>query len=336
MSDRRLRVGLVTEPAGIENPYMHGAYLGLERAVRELGIRGRVLTPAPKEGYVPSLSLLARQKYDLVIGFGFQAGLAARARGGSLSQDDPPRAQLRALSYFAVAAIDRVATQFPETRFASIDFAHDDLAHRPKNVLGIVFREEQAGYLAGHLAALVLTLSPGEEVISSVGGQRVPAVERFIAGYQAGARGANPRVTTLNSYTDSFLDPVKGRSVALSQIAKGSRVVFQVASACGLGALEAAKERGIWGIGVDVDQSHLGRHILTSAVKRLDVAVFDTIEGLARGTLETGRTSRFSLRNGGVGLGTISAGVPRSLKAEIEDVRAEIVAGKIPIASSVT
>jgi basic membrane lipoprotein Med (substrate-binding protein (PBP1-ABC) superfamily) len=100
--------------------------------------------------------------------------------------------------------------------------------------VGLVFREEQAGYLAGHLAALVLTLSPGEEVISSVGGQRVPAVERYIAGYQAGARGANPRVTTLNSYTDDFWDPVKGRSVALSQIAKGSRVVFQVAGPCGL------------------------------------------------------------------------------------------------------
>ena len=127
---------------------------------------------------------------------------------------------------------------------------------------------------------------------------------------------------------------MKGRSVALSQIAKGSRVVFQVADACGLGALEAASEHGIWGIGVDVDQSHLGPHILTSAVKRLDVAVFDTIEQLAHGTLETGRTSRFSLRSGGVGLGTISAEVPRSLKAEIEDVRAEIVAGKIPIASS--
>ena len=309
MSDRQLRVGLVTEPTGIENPYIHGTYVGLERAVRESGIRARVLTPAPKEGHVPSLSLLARQKYDLVIGFGF----------------------------FAAAAIDRVATEFPETRFASIDFAHEDLAHRPTNVVGLVFREEEAGYLAGHLAARVLTLSPGEDVISSVGGQRgVPAVERFIAGYQAGARGANPRITTLNSYTDSFHDPVKGRSVALSQIAKGSRVVFQVASACGLGALEAANERGIWGIGVDVDQSHLGRHILTSAVKRLDVAVFETIEELKRGTLETGRTSRFSLENGGVGLGTISAEVPRSLKAEIEDVRAEIVAGKIPITSSLT
>lgn len=306
MNERRLRVGLVIAPVGIDHPYYRGAYLGLERAVRELGIRGRVLTPAPKEGYVPSLSLFARQKYDLVIGTAF----------------------------FAAPAIDRVATGFPETRFAIID--DDDLAPRPQNVLRLVFSEEQAGYLAGHLAALVLALSAGEEVISSVGGERVPAVERFIAGYQAGARGANPRVTTLNSYTDSFLDPVKGRSVALSQIAKGSRVVFQVASACGLGALEAAKERGVWGIGVDVDQSHLGPHILTSAVKRLDVAVFDTIEELVRGTLETGRTSRFSLRNRAVGLGTINAAVPRSFKAEIEDVKAEIVAGRIPIASAVT
>jgi basic membrane protein A len=320
VSERRLRVGLVVEPTGIDNPYYRGAYLGLERAVRELGIRGRVLTPAPKEGYVPSLSLLARQKYDLVIG----NNGAELAAGGTTPH------------FLGARAIDRVATWFPETRFAIIDVAHDDLAQRPKNALGLVFSEEQAGYLAGHLAALVLTLSPGEEVISSVGGQRVPAVEKYIAGYQAGARGANPRVTTLNSYTDDFVDPVKGRSVALSQIAKGSRVVFQVAGPCGLGALEAASERGIWGIGVDVDQSHLGRHILTSAVKRMDVAVFDTIEELARGTLETGRTSRFSLENGGVGLGTISGAVPRSFEAEIEDVRAEIVAGKIPITTSVT
>ena len=295
------------EPTGIDNPYYRGAYLGLERAVRELGIRGRVLTAAPKEGYGPSVSLLARQKYDLVFG-----------------------------TFFAAPAIDRVAIGFPETRFAVIDFAHEDLAHRPPNVVALQFSEEQVGYLAGHLAALVLTLSPGEDVISSVGGLRVPAVERFIAGYQAGARGANPRVTTLNSYTDSFLDPVKGRSVALSQIAKGSRVVFQVASICGLGALEAAKERGIWGIGVDVDQAHLGRHILTSAVKRMDVAVFDTIEELALGTLETGRTSSFSLGNRGVGLGAISAAVPHSLKAQIEDVMAEIVAGRIRMPSSVT
>src|SRR3954453_6225495 len=173
------------EPTGIDNPYNHGAYLGLERASRERGVRGRVLTPAPKEGYAPSLSLLARQKYDLVIG-----------------------------TNYAAPAIDRVAGGFPETRFAIIDFAHDDLAHRPKNVVALLFSDEEAGYLAGHLAARMLTLSPGEEVISSVGGRPLPAVEHFIAGYQQGARRANPRITTLNGYTDSFLDPVKGRSVA--------------------------------------------------------------------------------------------------------------------------
>ena len=135
------------EPKGIDDPYNHGAYLGLERAVRELGIRGRVLTPAPKEGYVPSLALLARQKYDLVLGMGV----------------------------FAAPAIDRVATEFPETRFAIIDVGHDELTHRPKNVLGLAFSAEQAGYLAGHLAARVLTLSPGQEVVSAVGGERVSA-----------------------------------------------------------------------------------------------------------------------------------------------------------------
>src|SRR4026208_989984 len=115
VSERRLKVGLVMGPKVIDDPYTRGAYLGLERAVRELGIRGRVLTPAPKEGYVPSLSLLARQKYDLVIGQGVVA------TGGG-----------------AAPAIDKVATGFPETRFAVIDVAHDDLAHRPENVVGLV------------------------------------------------------------------------------------------------------------------------------------------------------------------------------------------------------
>src|SRR4051794_29043854 len=136
VSDRQLRVGLVVEPTGIDNPYYHGVYLGLERAVRELGIRGRVLTPAPKEGYVPSLSLLARQKYDLVI-------------GNNGAERDPGAATPHV---FGARAIDRVAIGFPETRFAIIDVAHDGLAHRPKNVLGLVFSEEQAGYLAGYLA----------------------------------------------------------------------------------------------------------------------------------------------------------------------------------------
>ena len=173
MSGRQLRVGLVTESTGIENPYIRPAYLGLERAVRELGIRGRVLTPAPKEGYGPSLSLLARQKYDLVIGAGFYPATALTA--------SPPGSPTR----------DSQSSIPPKTSCASP-------GERPgPRVPGRASR--LSGRTPGRARA---DAHSREEVISSVGGHLAPAVERYIAGYQAGARGANPRVTALNGYTD--------------------------------------------------------------------------------------------------------------------------------------
>jgi basic membrane protein A and related proteins len=305
--DRRAKIGLVL-PAGIDDPYDQGPYLGIERAVRELDVKGRVLTPTPKEGYAPSFLFLARQKYDLVVVPGVEVA----------------------------DALDAVALKFPDQMFAIIGADHGALPHRPRNVQGIAFREEEAGFLAGQVAVLALDLGPGDRVVSAVGGEPVPGVQKFIAGYEAGARAVDPNMTTLRGYTNDFFDPLKGRSVALGQIAQGSRVVFQVAGACGLGALEAAKEQGVWGIGVDVDQSHLGPHVLTSALIRMDVAVFDTIERFVGGTLETGGTSVFSLRNGGVGLGSFSPEVPHSVVAEIERVTDEIVAGTISIPTTVT
>jgi basic membrane protein A and related proteins len=307
VNGRRAKVGLVLQE-DIDHPYNHGPYLGIERAVRDLDVKGRVLTPTPKEGSAPSLSFLARQKYDLVV----------------------------ATSALVADALDAVALKFPDQTFAIIDADHSALPHRPRNVQGIAFREDEAGFLAGQVAALALDLGPGDRVVSAVGGMQVPAVQRYIAGYEAGARAVDPNLTTLRGYTNDFWDPLKGRSVALGQIAQGSRVVFQVASTCGLGALEAAKEQGVWAIGVDVDESHLGPHVLTSALKRMDLAVFDTIERFVGGTLKTGGTSVFSLRNGGVGLGSFSPEVPPSVVAEIERVTDEIVAGTISIPTSIT
>jgi basic membrane protein A len=307
VTDRRAKIGLVLT-GGIYDPFDRGAYLGIERAVRELDVKGRVLAPAPKEGYAPSFSFLARQKYDLVV-----------ATGSHVADE-----------------LDAVALKFPDQAFAIVDADHSALPHRPRNVQGIAFSDEEAGFLAGQVAVLALELGPGDRVVSSVGGEPVPSVQSLIAGYEAGARAVDPSITTLCAYTNDFFDPQKARSVALGQIAQGARVIFQVAGACGLGALEAAKENGVWGIGVDVDQSHLGSHVLTSAVKRMDVAVFDTIERFVGGTLEIGGTSLFSLRNGGVGLGSISPEVPPSVVAEIERVRGEIVAGTISIPVPVT
>ena len=297
---RQLRVGLVL-PAGVEDAFGRPAFVGLERAVKELAIKGRVLTPSPREGFLPSFSSLARQAYDLVIGV------------GALQAD----------------AIDAAAVKFPQTKFAIIDARRAELEHKPKNVSGLVFKEQEIGYLAGYLAARMDQRCQGRAVISSVGGARTASVERYIAGYQAGARRANPDVTVLNGYANDFFDPAKCRAVALDQIAKGSGVVFQAAGACGLGALEAAREQDVWGIGVDADQSFLGPHILTSAVKRMDVAVFTIIQELREGAFRAGVDSLLSLANGGVALGKISPKVSHEILAELDEIRSQIVAGRI-------
>jgi basic membrane protein A len=303
---RPLRVALVLDPGGKRDPYSRGPYEGLKRAVRELGVQGVAVTRSPKEDSATRFSALAAQRYDLVIGLGF----------------------------YQASGVDVAATRFPGTRFALVDAPVEELEHHPPNVAGTAFREQEAGYLAGYLGALVEHERPGRDVVSAVAGFPLPAVERYLTGGYAGARKAVPGIRALLGYAKSFTDPAKCRAVALSQIAKGSGVVFQVASACGLGALEAAKERGVWGIGVDIDQSSLGPHILTSAVKRLDVAVFRIIQLAQAGTLPTGRNVVFDVRNGGVGLGKISPRVPRALVAKVERIRQQIASGAIVVPSS--
>ena len=134
-----------------------------------------------------------------------------------------------------------------------------------------------------------------------MGGQKIPPVDHYIAGYQAGAKAANPGIKTLNGYSQDFVDQAKCKEIALNQIAQGSKVVFQVAGQCGLGALDAAKEKGVQGIGVDADQSYLGPHILTSALKKVDVAVFDAIKSAQDGQFKGGTDVIATVKNGGVG-----------------------------------
>jgi basic membrane protein A and related proteins len=289
------RIGLVLSPGGLGDPYDAQVFLGLERALHEFGLRGRVLTPSPREGFVPPLRLLARQGHDLVIATGT----------------------------LTAPAVVAVAAQFPGRRFAIVDADPEALVGAPANVTGLFLSNEEASYPAGFLAARMAALQPGQPVVSAVGGVRMPVVERLIASYEAGARRAVPGIETLCAYTDDFLNPAKGRAAAFGQIAKGSRVVFQVAGTCGLGALDAAREAGTWGIGADIDQAALGEHMLTSAVKRLDLVVLDAVRRHCEGALPAGGV-RFSLANGAVGLGRMSPRVPPDLVQEIEALMAEI------------
>ena len=150
---------------------------------------------------------------------------------------------------------------------------------KPTNVEGLLFKEQEAGYLVGYLSGPVRQ-GQQRDSVGSVGGQKIPPVDHYIAGFQAGAKKADPSIKTLNGYSQDFVDQAKCKEIALDQIAKGSKVVFQVAGQCGLGVIDAAKEKSIQGIGVDADQAYLGPQVFTSALKKVDVAVFNAIKAV--------------------------------------------------------
>jgi basic membrane protein A len=139
----------------------------------------------------------------------------------------------------------------------------------------------------------------------------------------------------LNAYSQDFVDQAKCKEAALDQIARGAHVVFQVAGQCGLGVLSAAKEKNIWGIGVDADQAYLGSHVLTSALKKVDVAVFDTIKAVQDGSFKGGEDTTFDVASGGVGLGEIAADVPAELVSQVNQVQDDIAAGNVQIPTTV-
>jgi basic membrane protein A len=298
------KVGLVTDIGGLnDRGFNHLSYLGLLKAEKVLHVQGRVLTSNSSADYIPNLSSLAKAGYNLVIGVGF----------------------------LQEQAIQKMAKLFPKTKFAGVDMNAIADFTKPKitkNFEGLIFAENEVGYEVGYLAGLEAKRLGGATV-SSVGGIPVPAVIRYIAGYQAGAKAADPSVATLNGYSQDFVAQDKCKSVALDQISQGSVVVFQVAGGCGLGALDAAKEKNVWGIGVDSDQSFVNNKVLTSAQKKVDVAVYTAIANLKKGKFAGGNNLLFNAKNGGVGLGKINAAVPKSEVAATLAIAKKVANGTI-------
>jgi basic membrane protein A len=297
---KSIKAGVVTDIGGLnDRSFNFLANKGLEDAESELGTQGRVLISKSNGDYVPNLSTLAQQQFDLSVGVGF------------LMAD----------------AMATVAGKFANNNFAIVDFPAAGLKGKPQNVEGLLFKEQEAGYLAGYLAGL-WAKDNNANTVSTVGGQKIPPVDHYIAGFQKGATDANPGIKTLNGYSQDFVDQAKCKEIALDQIAQGSKVVFQVAGQCGLGALDAAKEKGVQGIGVDADQAYLGDHILTSALKKVDVAVFNSIKRAQDGSFKGGTDVIATVENGGVGLGKISP-AGEKYADQIKKVQDQIAAGEI-------
>ena len=275
---------------------------------KKLGIPTRVYETHSESERVPNMLAASKAGYNMIFAVGF-------------------------LNYNALNA---VAPRFQKLQYAGIDQDYALFSKKPKNATGVVFAEQEAGYLVGYLAALE-GKKEGFKTISAVGANNVPAIVHYISGYIQGAKKAYPGIKVLANYANdpTFNDQAKCHETALNQINQGSHVVFQVAGGCGLGALQAAKENKVWGIGVDADQRYLGPHIMTSALKKVDKAVEDLTTFAKQGKLKTGGDYLFSLKNGGMGLGSVSPKIPKAYVTKTNAIGKQIAQGKIKVKATV-
>ncbi len=302
---------IVSDTAGLnDRSFNFLANKGRLRAQKQLGMTTRAFISKTTADYLQNMAAAADEAGD---------GGVVIANGFLLAAD-----------------LNTAAGQFPNVNFAIVDFPQVALADKPKNAAGLTFKSEESGYLVGYLAGLMAKQKGGRQVLSAVGGQKLPSVDNWIAGYRAGALRANPKIKVLIAYSGAFPPSAapKCKELALNHIARGAQSVFQVAGGCGLGALDAAKQKKMWGIGVDADQSYLGPHILTSGVKRVDNAVFAAFQQSKAGKFPGGKDFVFNLKNGGQDVGKISPKVPKAFIARMNALKPLIISGKIKIPST--
>ncbi len=302
------RVGLVFDVGGRgDKSFNDAAYAGLVRAESELGVNGSFLEPTGSEDREAAMRLFAARGFDLVLGVGF-----------IFSSD-----------------VDRVARDYPNVHFACIDYAPSP-AGPPPNVEGLDFREEEASFLVGAVAGF----TSKTRGVGFVGGMTGPLIRKFEVGYAAGVKAACPGCAVHVAYAgespDAFRDPSKGKALAISEIAAGADVLYHAAGATGHGVFEAAREAGVWAIGVDADQyDEMPGTILTSMVKRGDVAVFGAIRSVLERRFEPG-IHELGLRDGAIGYvrdGAHGAAIPDDVKRKVDALRDRIVSGAIHVPS---
>jgi basic membrane protein A len=309
----KVKVGLVTDIGGLNDKgFNHLADVGLEKAKSDLHIQGDVKESHADTDYVPNLTAFATGGYNLVIAVGF------------LMQ----------------TAVGTVSQQFPNVHFALIDGdptdANGNIVQR-SNVVGLHFKEQEAGALVGVISGMLEKggkTKLGKNTISAVGGISIPPVNHYIAGYKWAATKEDPGVKVLVGYSNDFTDPTKCAGVANSQIGQGADVVFQVAGGCGLGALQAAGQKGVYSIGVDTDQASSDSSVIASAVKRVDVATFTAIQNEVNGTFQAGTLS-FDLKNGGVGYAPGNLSLSSDIQAEVNKVQADIKSGTVTVPDTI-
>lgn len=311
-----VKAAMVTDIGGLgDKSFNDLSYAGLQRAESELGVEIEVVESGEATDYENNITQLVNAGFNPIFAVGF------------LMTD----------------TLIKVAPQSPETTFGGIDIFFEEPA---ANVVGLNFKEQEAAYLAGVVAGM-LTMKPDvderlndQKVVGFVGGMEIPPVQRFKIGFEAGVKSVDPDIEVKSVYTGSFTEPQKGAEAAKAMIEGGADIVFAAAGQTGNGAFDACKDNNALFIGVDADQyntlTNPGDTIVTSAVKRVDNAVFQTVEAAVNGTVAGGQNQVFGLAEEGVGLAPFhdwDAKMPQDVKDAVEKASADVVAGTVTVPS---
>ncbi len=306
------KVGLVTDVGKLsDKSFNFDSFKGVQDAQADasLCVQGRAIESSTEDDYPKNIGQFVDQKYDMIVTVGFKLG----------------------------DATIKAAKDNPSIKFVMVDFADFADKTTPSNLLGLLFKEDQPGFLAGALAGLMTKTN----VIGAVAGlQTVPPVVHYVQGYENGAKYTNPKIKVLKIYqpesgAKDFNDPDWGKQQAVTFIGQGADIIFGVGGNTGNGGLLAAKEANKMCIGVDVDQflsyPDVDSCLITSAEKHLDLAVKTAITGMVQGSFKSGITT-FDISNDGIGLApfhNFDSQVSADVKAKMQDIQAKLKSGAI-------
>ena len=296
------RVGLILDKGGKDDKSFNAAgYEGVNRAKKELGIQFKYVEAMDDAGIESTMRSFAQKKFDIIVAIGF-------------AMADPMK---------------KVAPLFPDSKFAIVD------AEVPgANVRSLLFEEHQGSYLMGAIAAIASKAG----AIGFLGGMDVPLIRRFQMGYEAGAKKVNPKIKIITNYigvtSEAWNNPAKGKELALSQFNQGADVIFAAAGASNYGLFDAAQDKKKLAIGVDSNQNWVKPgFVLTSMLKRIDLAVFDAIKDTKEKKF-LGGVRRFGLADHGVdyALDKYNEKIfTPEMKKRADQIKAEIISGKIQV-----
>jgi basic membrane protein A len=295
------KAALVSDVAGFnDNGFNKNQLKGLKQAAKKLGGTAFPIVSHSSSDYQPNYNTAVHDGAQIIIAAGFLLG----------------------------PTVKQYAQQYPNTKFAITDDPVSDIGGF-KNEEGITYATQEGGCLVGVLAAK-MAQKMGHKVIGVAGGLKIPPVDSYIAGYKYCAAKAVKGTKTVVQYSGDFVDQSKCSAIAQNEIqGQKAQVIFQVAGLCGDGALKEASKLHKWGIGVDADEYSVASRILTSALKKTDVGVYDTILAASKGHFKGGQNLLFNLKNNGVGVGKISPKVPKSWITLMNSYKAKIISGKL-------